>query len=227
MFQNRRDAGRALANRLSDYKGRNDTVIVALPRGGVPVGYEVARALDAPLDVFIVRKLGAPGNEELAIGAIGSGGAKALNASLINALGISQSTIRKIEEREFLELARREKLYRGGLAPLSVTGKTVIVVDDGLATGASMKAALTGIRSLGADEVIAAAPVASSRTCHEIEHEFRAVPCICAIEPEPFYGVGMWYYDFGQVDDEEVRTLLSRRREEILQAGRALHAANL
>jgi predicted phosphoribosyltransferase len=207
LFQDRRDAGRKLAAKLGNYAERSDVVVLALPRGGVPVAYEVATALNAPLDLFLVRKLGVPGHEELAMGAIASGGVRVLNQSVVQALYIPESIIDKTVQREQQELERREQAYRGGRPPLALHGKTVILVDDGLATGSTMAAAVTGVRALGAKQVVVAVPTAAPETCAVFE-DFVDVT-VCAETPQPFYGVGMWYVDFSQTGDDEVRELLA------------------
>lgn len=207
LFQDRRDAGRKLATKLDAYAGRPDVVVLALPRGGVPVAYEIAKALDAPLDLFLVRKLGVPGHEELAMGAIATGGVRVLNDRIIEALYIPESIIDTAALREQHELERREHAYRGGKPPLDVGGKTVILVDDGLATGATMAAAVTGVRALGSKQVVVAVPTAAPETCQAFEQLVDVT--ICVETPNPFYGVGMWYVDFSQTTDEEVRELLA------------------
>lgn len=209
LFQDRSDAGRQLAARLAHYAGRDDVLVLALPRGGVPVGYEVAEALGAPLDVFLVRKLGAPGQEELAMGAIASGGVRVMNESVVRAHRPPESVIAQIEAEERRELERREREYRGSRPPLDVRGKVVILVDDGLATGATMRAAVAALRRLGPNRVVVAVPVGATETCEEFEGE--ADEALCVHEPDPFYAVGMWYEDFSQTTDEEVRDLLARR----------------
>lgn len=207
-FENRREAGEALAKKLYAYKGRSDVVVLALPRGGVPVGFEVAKYLNAPLDVLVVRKLGVPGQEELALGAIASGGGRVLHQALVRALGIPQPVIERITSREQIELERREKLYRGSRPMTDIRGKTVIVVDDGLATGATMHVAVQALKEKGPREIVVASPVGSRQTCSEFASE-ADVLCVCAITPEPFYGVGMWYADFSQTSDDEVTQLLA------------------
>jgi predicted phosphoribosyltransferase len=194
-FEDRREGGRDLAAMLSVYKNRKDTIVLALPRGGVPVGYEVAKALSAPLEVFLVRKLGVPGQEELAFGAIASGGITVLNEALVHALNLPVSSIEKIIEKEAKELERREKLYHSDRGRPELEGKTVIIVDDGLATGATMRAAVTAVKSLNPQQMIVAAPVASKETCEDFNRQADQV-CICSIKPEQFYGVGMWYRNF-------------------------------
>jgi predicted phosphoribosyltransferase len=210
IFKDRRHAGQVLAEQLSRFAGRDDVVVLALPRGGVPVGFEVARALNAPLDVFVVRKLGVPGQEELAFGAIASGGVRVLNEGIIHTLRLTDAMIERISERERQELLRREHLYRGDRPPPDLTGQTVIVVDDGLATGATMRAAVDAIKLLRAGQIVVAVPVGSRDTCSAMRR-ISDVLCVCAEMPEPFYGVGLWYEDFSQTTDEEVTELLARR----------------
>lgn len=205
IFENREDAGRQLAAKLRLYAG-GGTRVLALPRGGVPVGYEVARALCAPLDVFVVRKIGAPGREELAIGAIASGGVRVLNEDTIRYLGVDQETIDAITLREARELERREHAYRGSLPAHDVAGRTVILVDDGLATGASMHAAILALRKRAPKELIVAVPVAPADTCAALAQYVDDLVVLAM--PEPFRGVGAWYADFAQVSDEQVRELL-------------------
>src|SRR3982074_2868160 len=209
LFRDRRDAGRGLAEKLTAYANRPDVLVLALPRGGVPVGYEVARALGAPLDVFVVRKLGLPGHEELAMGAVATGGVRVLNDQLIERLGIPEHVIDAVAARERQELARRERLYRRGRPPPVVRGRTVILVDDGLATGATMHAAIQALRQQNPARIVVAVPTASPETCEEIRA--KADDVICASTPEPFHAVGRWYQDFSQTTDEEVGFLLARR----------------
>ena len=209
LFSDRRDAGRVLAEKLTAYANRPDVLVLALPRGGVPVGYEVARALGAPLDVFVVRKLGVPGYEELAMGAVATGGVLVLNDQLVERLGIPQHIIDAVAARERQELARRERLYRSGRPPLDVRGRTVILVDDGLATGATMHAAIQALRQQNPARIVVAVPTASPETCEEMRA--RADDVICGITPEPFDAVGRWYRDFSQTTDEEVGVLLAQR----------------
>ncbi len=211
IFKDREDAGRVLARDLADLQGREDLVVLALPRGGVPVGFEVARKLHAPLDVFIVRKLGVPGHEELAMGAIASGGVIVLNDEVVWRLNIPKQMIDTVIQEERRELERREQAYRDGRPPIDVRGKTAILVDDGLATGASMKAAVEGLRARGPARIIVAVPVAAPETCASFQELVDHV--LCAETPEPFFGVGVWYEDFSQTTDEEVRDLLARSRE--------------
>jgi putative phosphoribosyl transferase len=212
-FRDRRDAGRTLAEQLSAYAGRPDVVVLALPRGGVPVAYEVARALHAPLDVFLVRKLGVPGHEELAMGAVATGGVHVLNDQIVRALGIPPRVIDAVAAWQQQELARRERLYRDDRPPVDVKGRTVILVDDGLATGATMRAAVAALRQQHPARLAVAVPTAAPETCDELRAETDEV--VCAITPEPFYSVGLWYEDFSQTTDDEVRELLAQaaRRE--------------
>ena len=208
LFRDRFEAGRVLASKLGEFSGRNDLVVLALPRGGVPVAYEVAQALHAPLDVFVVRKLGTPGQEELAMGALAPGGVTVLNREVIQALGIPQQTIDAVIAREERELERREREYRDGRPAANVSGCTAILIDDGLATGSSMRVAAKALRTEGAPQIVVAVPVASATTCSEFEAEVDKV--VCATTPEPFWAVGQWYRDFSQTTDEEVRELLAR-----------------
>ena len=208
LFRDRTEAGRALSRLLAKYAGRQDVLVLGLPRGGVPVAYEVAAALHAPLDVFLVRKLGVPGAEELAIGAIASGGVRVLDPPLIRRLQISPGAIEYVTRAEERELDRRERSYRAGLPPLDVRGKQVILVDDGLATGASMRAAVSAVRRLGPAWVVVAVPVAPISARGEISSV--ADEFVCAATPEPFYSVGRFYDRFDQTSDEEVHDLLNR-----------------
>jgi predicted phosphoribosyltransferase len=205
-FRNRTDAGRQLAEKLAAYADRPDVLVLALPRGGVPVGFEVARALGAPLDVFLVRKLGVPGYEELAMGAVATGGVRVLNDEIVRGLGILEHQIDAVVARELQELARRERLYRGDRPPPDVAGRTVILVDDGLATGATMRAAVAALRRQQQARIVIAVPTASADTCEALKAEADDV--VCAITPEPFFAVGHWYEDFTQTTDDEVRDLL-------------------
>jgi predicted phosphoribosyltransferase len=206
-FRDRADAGRFLASSLAAWRGRRDLLILALPRGGVPVAYEIARALFAPLDVFVVRKLGVPGHEELAMGAVAAGGTRVLNAEVINALGrFAQEAIEHVTERETQELERRTECYRGNRPLPDVRDKVVILVDDGLATGATMRAAARALRAQHPARLIIAVPVAAEATCTEMQKEADEV--LCGILPEEFFGVGQFYEDFSQTSDDEVRRLL-------------------
>jgi len=207
-FRDRREAGRLLAAQLGAYAKRPDVLVLALPRGGVPVAAEVASALGAPLDVFVVRKLGVPGHEEYALGAIATGGVRVLNEEVVQALRIPDRVIDALAGREQEELARRERVYRGHRPPPDVRGRTVILVDDGLATGATMHAAIRALRQQQPARIVVAVPTASPETCAELKTEVDDV--ICATTPDPFYAVGLWYEDFSQTTDEEVRELLAR-----------------
>ncbi|MDT7789573.1 MAG: hypothetical protein QOF58_7992, partial [Pseudonocardiales bacterium] len=206
VFRDRRDAGRVLARMLEGYRGRDDVVVLALPRGGVPVAYEVATALGAPLDVFVVRKLGVPGHEEVAMGAIATGGVTVLNDDVIRGLGISPEAVQQMAEREGRELLRRERAYREGRRPPDLSGKTIILVDDGLATGASVRAAIRAVRQHRPARIVVAVPAAPAPTCGELADLVDDV--VCASTPTPFVAVGESYWDFTQTTDEEVRELL-------------------
>lgn len=208
IFSNRAEAGQLLAEKLEKYAGRDDVIVLGLPRGGVPVAYEVARRLGVPLDVFIVRKLGVPGFEELALGAIASGGVRVLNEDVVRALPKANELIESVTTRELAELARREQIYRDGRPAPDIGGRTVILVDDGLATGATMRAAVAALRQLGAAKIVVAVPVGAADTCREIEQEVDET--VCAIAPEWFQAVGQFYEDFSQTSDDEVRELLAR-----------------
>src|SRR3989441_7774201 len=205
-FRDRGEAGRLLATKLRAYAGRPDVLVLALPRGGVPVAFEVAQALGAPLDVFLVRKLGVPGHEEVALGAIASGGVRVLNDDIVRRLGISTPALEAVTAREEAELRRRELAYRGSRPREPVAGRTVILVDDGLATGASMKAAVAALRRERPARIVVAVPVAAAEACDEFRADVDDV--ICAATPEPFMAVGAWDEDFSQTGDEEVRRLL-------------------
>jgi predicted phosphoribosyltransferase len=209
-FRNRKEAGRRLAAELRKYAGQRSLIVLALPRGGVPVGSEVARALGAPLDVFVVRKVGVPWHEELAMGALASGGVRLLNEELIRAYRIDPVDVEMVMRREQVELERRERLYRGGRPFPDLRDKTVILVDDGLATGSTMRVAVEALRKEGPARIVVAVPVASSDTCDA----FRDVAddVVCAMTPKPFHAVGMWYDDFSQTTDEEVHELLAGAR---------------
>ncbi|HLO15818.1 MAG TPA: phosphoribosyltransferase [Anaerolineales bacterium] len=213
-FRDRRDAGRVLAQKLSAYAGRSDVIVFALPRGGVPVAYEVALALNAPMDVFVVRKLGLPGQEELAIGAIASGGVRVLNNDIIRMLSIPDEVVNFVAHYELQELERREQIYRGGQSAPDVQNRTVILIDDGLATGASMRAAVAGLRAQHPARIVIAVPVAAPETCDAFE--FAVDEIVCSITPEPFYGVSRWYENFSQITDEEVRMLLQEANKQLL-----------
>ena len=208
IFPDRVEAGRLLGVKLSKYAGRDDVIVLGLPRGGVPVAYEVARALRVPLDVFIVRKLGVPGFEELAVGAIASGGVRVLNEDVARALPNADEIIESVTAKETAELQRREQSYRDGRPAPELGGKTVILVDDGLATGATMRAAVKALRQRGAAKIVVAVPVGPPDTCREFEDEADEV--VCASEPEFFQAVGQYYEDFSQTSDDEVRDLLTR-----------------
>lgn len=210
LFQNRTDAGLKLAQKLTAYAGRPDVVVLALPRGGVPVAVPVAEALNAPLDVFVVRKLGVPGQEELAMGAVASGGVRVLLPDIVRQLKVTRAQIDQGTQAELRELARRERLYRGDLPWPDLRGRTVILVDDGLATGASMHAAVRALRQSGPARLVVAVPVASQESCAR----FRALvdEVVCAATPEPFHAVGLWYRDFSQTTDDEVCALLAQAR---------------
>jgi putative phosphoribosyl transferase len=206
-FRDRAHAGQLLADELEEYSGRDDVVVLALPRGGVPVAVEVARGLDAPLDVFPVRKLGVPGHEELAVGAIGPGGVRVTNPLVVAEARVERDEIDAIAEVEARELERQERLYRGGRSPLELAGRTAILVDDGLATGASMRAAALAASARLPREVIVAVPVAAESTARELSREVDRV--VCVLTPPRFLAVGAWYEDFGPVSDDEVRRLLA------------------
>jgi len=209
LFADRREAGRALAEALGDLAGRDDVVVLALPRGGVAVAEEVARALGAPLDVAVVRKLGVPGSEELALGAIAFGDVTIFNHDVIAALDIPPGTIARVVARERGELGRRERLYRAGRPPLALAGSTVVLVDDGLATGATMLAAIAAVRVQRPARVVVAVPVAAAATCLSVGREADRI--VCLQTPEPFNGVGAWYGNFSQLSDGDVRRLLKPR----------------
>jgi predicted phosphoribosyltransferase len=207
LFRDRRDAGRVLARKLDTYAGRQDLLVLALPRGGAPVAFEVARALGAPLDVFLVRKLGVPGFEERAFGAIASGGVRVLDSEMMRQARISEAAVVTATHRELDELVRREELYRSGRGPLAVHGRTVVLVDDGLATGASMRAAVQALRMMGPAAIVVAVPVAPAEACQELS--YVADDVVCAATPRPFRNVGEWYGDFSQLSDDEVVRLLA------------------
>ena len=206
-FRDRADAGRALAAELEEYAGRGDVIVLGLPRGGVPVAHEVAHALGVPLDVFVVRKLGVPGHGELAMGAIASGGVRVVNRDVVKAARVSPAQLEEAAAREARELERREAEYRGDRAPPQVAGKTAILIDDGLATGSTMRAAVEALKDQGAGRIVVAVPVAARQTCEELSRHVDEI--VCARTPDPFYAVGLWYDDFAQTTDDEVRRLLA------------------
>ncbi|MCC2637168.1 MAG: hypothetical protein K0Q68_887 [Moraxellaceae bacterium] len=208
LFKDRRDAGRHLVAALADYAGDGDVIVLALPRGGVPVAFEVAQALKLPLDIFVVRKLGVPGHEEFAMGAIASGGVRVLRDDVVQTLRISPAEIARVAAREQAELERREHAYRGGRASPSLEGRTLLLVDDGLATGATMEAALEAVRQQRPARVVVAVPVAPAETLARLGAHADAVVCVAT--PEPFDAVGCWYREFPQTTDDEVRTLLAQ-----------------
>lgn len=207
-FLDRRDAGRQLASRLLSLHDWLDATVLALPRGGVPVAYEVARALQAPLDVFLVRKLGLPGYEEVAMGAIASGGVRVLNEDLVRRAGVTPQALAAVEEREQTELHRRERAYREGRTPAPLAGRTALLVDDGVATGATLRAGLTALRALSPARVAVAVPVAPPEVCRALQGEADEV--VCLLTPPDFMAVGQFYVNFHQTTDEEVRDLLAR-----------------
>jgi predicted phosphoribosyltransferase len=214
-FPNRIEAGRELAEKLEKYAGRTDVIVLGLPRGGVPVANEVAKRLRAPLDVFIVRKLGVPGFEELAAGAIASGGVRVLNEDVMRAIPHADQAIEEVTARETVELQRRERMYREGRAAPELRDRIAILVDDGLATGATMRAAVKALRERGAAKIVVAVPVGPPDTCHEIEEQ--ADETICLSRPEFFQAVGQYYEDFSQTTDEDVRQLLTQAAHDIPQ----------
>jgi putative phosphoribosyl transferase len=206
-FQDRYDGGRRLAKRLRQYATQPEVLVLALPRGGVPVGSEVARALCAPLDVFLVRKLGVPGHEELAMGAVASGGVRVLNHEVIEHLHVPPRVIDRVTREQQRELERREQEYRGNRARPAIRDRTVIVVDDGLATGSTMRAACSALRAQSPTQLVVAVPVAAPETCADLGIDADRV--VCFITPQPFYAVGVWYRDFAETTDEEVKALLT------------------
>jgi predicted phosphoribosyltransferase len=212
VYRDRTEAGKYLAAQLAHYANRDDVLVLALPRGGVPVAFEVAKALRAPLDIFLVRKLGVPGHEELAMGAIATGGVRVLNEDAVKYLGIPAGVIDSVAANELKELERRERAYRGDRPEPDVRGKTVILVDDGLATGSTMRAAAAALRQQNPARIVVAVPVSAPQTCDE--YRMGVDEIICAMTPEPFFGVGQWYRDFSQTTDEEVRELLEKARNE-------------
>lgn len=213
-YSDRRSAGRELATRLVHYAHRTDVVVLALPRGGVPVAYEVAQTIRAPLDVFLVRKLGLPVHPELAMGAIASGGVRVLNDAVVREYGVTEETIDAVAQAEQQELERRERAYRGARGPIPLKGRTVVLVDDGLATGSTMRAAVQAVRALEPARVIVAVPVAAPSTCRELEPIVDEV--VCARAPQAFQAVGEWYLDFSQTSDGAVQALL---REDAASTG--------
>jgi putative phosphoribosyl transferase len=213
-FKDRRDAGRVLARKLSAYAGQTDVMVLALPRGGVPVAYEVALALNAPLDIFLVRKLGLPGREELAIGAIASGGIRVLNEDIIRVLSVPEEVINIVARNELQELQRREHAYRGNRPAPVVRDRKVILIDDGLATGASMRAAVVGVRAQHPARIVIAVPAAAPELCNAFQFEVDEM--VCGMTPEPFYGLSRWYEDFSQTTDAEVRMFLEEANHQLL-----------
>lgn len=207
-FQDRVAAGRALAEALGVYADRDDVVVLGLPRGGVPVAYEVAKALEAPLDIFVVRKLGVPGHEELAMGAIASGGVRVLNDEVVEMLRIPDEVIETVAESEQRELERRERLYRGSRPMPEVAGQVVILVDDGIATGSTMRATINALRQHSPERIVVAVPVAPPETCRALRDEVDEL--VCVLTPDSFVAIGLWYVDFTQTSDDEVRALLAR-----------------
>ena len=210
-FRDRSEAGKLLAKQLTAYTNQPDVLVLALPRGGVPVAFEVARALHVPLDVIVVRKLGVPGQEELAMGAIATGGVRVLNHDVVQFLDISDEMIDKIAARELQELERRERLFRGDRPAYDVRGRTLILVDDGIATGATMHAAVAALKQQQPAHIIIAVPTAAPSTCDEFAHEVDEL--VCVLRPEPFIAVGYWYRQFSQTSDEEVRSLLEQANQ--------------
>src|SRR6266568_1331056 len=208
IYRNRSEAGKHLATRLKKYANRDDLLVLALPRGGVPVGFEVAKQLHLPLDIFLVRKLGVPGHEELAMGAIATGGVRVLNEDVVDYLRIPGEVIEAVAADELRELERRERAYRDNRPEPDVRAKTVILIDDGLATGSTMRAAAAALRQQNPARIVVAVPVSASQTCNE--YRMGVDEIICASTPEPFMGVGQWYLDFSQTTDEEVRELLTK-----------------
>jgi putative phosphoribosyl transferase len=224
-FRDRIEAGRLLAEKLAAYANRPDVLVLALPRGGVLVGFEVARALNVLLDIFLVRKLGVPGHEELAMGAIASGGVRVLNDDVVRYLRIPDEVIDAVAEKEQQELDRRERAYRSDRAAPEIRGRTIILVDDGLATGSTMRAAAAALRKQQPEQIVVAVPIAAPETCDEFRGEVDEI--VCAVTPQPFYAVGIWYEDFSQTSDEEVRDLLEQatRLEQRKSGGAAAQPA--
>ena len=211
-FIDRTDAGKKLAEKLLEYKDKSNVLVLGLPRGGVPVAFEVAEAIDAPLDVFIVRKLGVPGQPELAMGAIASGGIRVMNENVVRRSGVSEQQIEEIAEKELQELKEREEIYRGARPDIEISGKTVLLVDDGLATGASMRAAVSALKELDPEKIVVAVPTAPADTCNEFDSLVDEV--ICLRTPSPFWGVGGSYQNFSQTTNEDVREFLARSEED-------------
>jgi predicted phosphoribosyltransferase len=225
IFSDRSEAGRYLSTKLLKYQNQPDVLVLALPRGGVPVGYEVANSLHAPLDIFLVRKLGVPGHEELAMGAIATGGVRVLNDDVVDYLQIPDDVIDQITEQELEELKRREREYRDDHPEPDVKGKTIILIDDGLATGSTIRAAAEALRQQQPARIVVAVPVSAPETCDE--YRIGVDEIVCAITPEPFLGVGQWYLDFSQTTDAEVRELLEQARADSTQrAAKAVHSLN-
>jgi putative phosphoribosyl transferase len=208
IFRNRQQAGQLLASRLEKYANREDVIVLGVPRGGVPVAFEVAKALNLPLDIFVLRKLGVPGREELAFGAVGSGGVRVLNPNTVEQFRISDVDIAAVTRAEWQELKRREEIYRGDRSPLEVRGRTVILVDDGIATGSSVLAAIHALRQMRPAAIVVGTPVAPPNTVSRLQHEVNEL--VCVEMPHSFYGVGQFYANFSQVSDEEVNELLER-----------------
>lgn|SRR5487761_75457 len=211
-FRDRTEAGQILAALLTAYANRGDVLALALPRGGVPVGYEVARALHIPLDVLVVRKLGVPGEEELAMGALATGNVRILNENIVRSMHISDATIDRVTAREQKELDRRESLYRNNHPAYDVQGRTILLVDDGIATGATMAAAIKALKQQQPAQIIVAVPTAPPSTCQELVEE--GIEIVCVMQPEPFFGVGYWYEQFPQVSDDEIASMLEQAGQE-------------
>jgi putative phosphoribosyl transferase len=212
VFRDRREAGEKLAQKLTSYRDRADVLVLALPRGGVPVAFELARELNLPLDVFVVRKLGVPWQPELAMGAVASGGIRFLNREVVQGLGVSEEEISETTTREEESVRQREALFRNGRPAPQIAGKTILLVDDGLATGSSMRAAVAALRQLGPARIVIVVPVGSAGTCRELEREADEV--VCLVTPEPFWAVGQWYADFSPTSDEQVQELLQHSKHQ-------------